>query len=154
MKKGGVATVERDSTITVSSNELYMNCSFNTVCLLPRFVSIKYSHQHLCRPMLITHHNSTGLMQKLPLPLTISQYMGGAMQLIVCSFHLMQTESVHFTMMHRVCQCLAHLQCMHWVTQVCVVKRTLNPRLLEIRVSLFAFMTLTYRHKSHLPIIH
>ena len=49
---------KRDSPITVSDYELYMSCSFNTVCSLPRFVTIKYSHQHLCRPLLITHHNN------------------------------------------------------------------------------------------------
>lgn len=39
---------KQDSPITVSNYELYMSCSFNTVCSLPRFVTIKYSHQHLC----------------------------------------------------------------------------------------------------------
>lgn len=58
-EKGGEGVVgERDSPITVSDYELYMSCSFNTVCSLPHFVTIKYSHQHLCRPLLITHHNN------------------------------------------------------------------------------------------------
>lgn len=49
---------KQDGPITVSDHELYMSRSFNTVYSLPRFVTIKYSHQHLCRPLLITHHNN------------------------------------------------------------------------------------------------
>lgn len=49
---------KRASPITVNDYELYISCSFNAVYSLPRFVTIKYSHQHLCRPLLITHHNN------------------------------------------------------------------------------------------------
>jgi len=49
---------KQDSPITVSDYELYMGCSFNAVYSLPHFVTIKYSQQHLCRPLLITHHNN------------------------------------------------------------------------------------------------
>lgn len=49
---------KQESPITVREYELYMSCSFNAICSLPHFVTIKYSQQQLCRPLLITHQNN------------------------------------------------------------------------------------------------